>query len=1239
MKQRKKRPPPPPSPVVMDPEEMKKKMESDDPPEMPPMQSAFVDLNTPLYLERHGAAQALQQQTAEEGFVLLKNTGVLPLTGKKLNIFGRYAKLVFDPELCRARGVEINRELWDFYAGYNTRDAGYTGSGWDEESNTYVRQNRTSTGMFGGIGNLDHEPFIGHEVLNQDGSVRVAPVGEELLDRAKDFSDTAIVVLHRHGGEGADHEKGDETLSEGEAAMLSYCIEYFAKTIVILATNSVIDGEFLEKDTVQKFYMYTYGGGVYSNNIGQEVLPDFDSRVELRYLDGNGDPAPHVYPISAEKIGGAFYTSDRPGDRGKEALLNLLYGDVNPSGRLMDEIVCDFDDNPVSRCCGGLVFSRESTGENRYIYGHNFVAYKEGVYLGYKYFETFCPEKVVYPFGYGLSYTSFDWDVGALRSVKNEYGELQFQVDVTVTNTGGRPGKDVVEVYVQSPYYADGSYDLEKPLVSLCAFEKTALIEPGESDTVNLVWNARDVACWSDVSACYVLETGEYQFHIAANANSAHTAPVATRSWMLREDMLFMEDEVTGTPYRNLFTGSEKDGYRFDARGTGKERIVYLHRVDVEGVPTVAPGTDPEVRVLDEITRETDQILDLETRGLSSYFEMDGTDVHLYKEDILAPVTGAVYRDENGKQKNFMLQDVYAYLKDRDSGRYHDLAALKAQTGIDAEEWDDDLVWDHFLNQLSVHEMLCRFYHSGFDIPSLLEYGIPRTFSADTPGQIGTNNPVKMGRTTEYSDPILACTWSKELCQQFGLALAREAAASGENGTSWFYAPGNNLHRTCLAGKNNNYYSEDAHLAGWICGYFTKGLEEGGVNVCMKHFACNDQEVSREGLVVFANEQTLRENYFAAFEHAIKIGGAKGIMTSLGRVGTVNACGNSHLTVDLLRKEWGFDGMVITDGYGVTSYMYEINCMLGANSGLLCFNNAGTFGECRDYMELYRYYLQYPGRTTAALQAFMKGCCEGTMRTHTFRDLYTDFDYYGSESAGQSSDIGWFEGKIAMSYTYHQAEKLTYLGVELREGESNPPAMMPNTNCKDRGGTIRLDDCGLKRCDLSVKRGDTIRIPVSMEKCYGMQKMAFSLVFDKGAFTVETADRRGSVLPAGYSLSIRETDRGADVVLETLGNVFDRPCGLLFTLVLSVQGAPGDYSVKLLPQMDAAGSPTTAFLDKQGHEMSFALLDRLETRSLTAGWSGIYQDVEHAGWYREASQSKDEMADVTLISTTVHVIA
>lgn len=691
----------------------------------------------------------------------------------------------------------------------------------------------------------------------------------------------------------------------------------------------------------------------------------------------------------------------------------------------MDEIVYDYDDNPVSRCYGGLTFSRQSTTEDLYIYGHNYVAYKEGVYLGYKYFETFCPEKVVYPFGFGLSYTEFSWEAGGLKTGTNEYGELQFTVDVTVKNVGTAAGKDVVQLYVTAPYDPESKYHVEKPLVSLAAFEKTAEIQPGQTDTVTLTWNARDIACYSDTAECYVLEQGSYQFCVSTNANTAHSAPATVLRWDNSEDMRFTHDEVTGTAYRNLFTGSEKEGYRFDARGTGKENIVYLHRVDVNGKPTVASGTYPETTVLNEITRETTQILDLETRKLDSYYEMDGTNVHFYDSDIPVPMTNAVYRDKNGKQKNFMLQDVNRFLKDQSHPNYHNVKALREMTGIEVSVWTpktDDLVWEHFINQFSVNEMLCRFYHCGFDIPALKEYGIPVTYSADTPGQIGTNNKMPMGTTTKYCDTILACTFNKQLCYELGLALAREAAASGENGTSYFYAPGSNLHRSCLSGKNNNYWSEDAHLSGWACGHFLKGLEEGGVNGCLKHFACNDQEISREGSVVFSNEQALRELYFAAFEHAIKIGGGKGIMTSLGRVGTVNACGNGHLTVDLLRKEWGFDGMVITDGYGVTSYMYEINAMLGANSGLLCFGNSGNFGECRDYMELYRYYLQYPGRTTAALQNFMKGCMNALLQSHTFRDLYQDYDYYSSEDAAYTTDINWFDGEIGLGYTYGRGE-------------------------------------------------------------------------------------------------------------------------------------------------------------------------------------------------------------------------
>ena len=1246
MKQRKKRPVPPPPPAVID-DDVIQKMQDEEKPDIPQMASPMVDSLDPEYLRRHDLAQTLQRQVSEEGYVLLKNSGILPLSGEniRLNIFGRHATTFFEPDLCNRYGVTLNTNLLNFYSQYQTKDVGYTGSGWDHEKQEYIPQQRTATGMFGNIGYLDPEPFIGHEVRNQDGSLRVAPIPQPLLDEAKDFSDTAIVVIYRHGGEGADHEKGDERLSEGEAAMISFCTQHFAKVILILATNSVIDGDFLVENTDYEFYQYTYGGGVYSNNIGKEVLADYESRVELRYVDENGLPHPHVYSINAEKLGGIFYTCNNPGDNGAEALMKLLLGKRSPSGRLMDEIIYDYDDNPVSLSSGGLVFNRQSTGDERYIYGHNYVAYHEGVYLGYKYFETFRPDRVVFPFGYGLSYTSFHWDIGSLETKNNEHGELQFSVSVTITNTGNMPGKDVVQLYVTAPYRENSKYHVEKPLISLCSFEKTQELSPSESTTVSLIWNARDIACYSDTAECYVLEEGLYCFCVANDAKSAHCAPRAALCWILDEDMLFRCDEITGTPYRNLFTGNAADGYRYDACGTEKEHIVYIHRIDKNGVPTVAPDTYPKSSVIDAHTRETTQILDLETRGLSSYYEMDRTDVHFYPADIPIPTTNAVYRDETGKQKNFMLQDVFRFLNDNTSPDYHNVSALYEKTGIRVDAWDentDNLVWDYFLNQLSVNEMLCRFYHCGFDIPSLKEYGIPQTYSADTPGQIGTNNKMKMFRTTRYCDTILACTFNKTLCREFGFALAREAAASGENGTSYFYAPGCNLHRSCLSGKNNNYFSEDAYLAGWICGYFLQGLENGGINGCLKHFACNDQEISREGLVVFANEQTLRENYFAAFEHAIKIGGGQGIMTSLGRVGTVNACGNSHLTVELLRKEWGFNGMVITDGYGVTSYMYGINVMLGANSGLLCFGNSGNFGECQDFMELYRYYLQYPGRTIAALRQFMKGSMHSLMQSHTFLDLYQNYDYYNSEDSSVSTDINWFEAQIGLGYTYSQAKELTYRGIKLLPGEHNPIAMMQNDNCKDRGGTIILNDYGLAEAELIAKPGHRLSIPVSIQKSYGMSSFAFTIRFDKQAFQFHELLLKDSILnPNDYSYTITETSFGININFQSTGDVCSIPCGKLFDLILLVraQATAGIYPLQLLPMLDENGQYLPSFFDKQGHEMSFSLTSQSGKAMLHNGWSGVYQSVDTAEWWQQASpnDNADDLADLTLLSSQILV--
>ncbi len=801
-------------------------------------------------------------------------------------------------------------------------------------------------------------------------------------------------------------------------------------------------------------------------------------------------------------------------------------------------------------------------------------------------------------------------------------------------------GKDVIQLYVQAPYNENGPYHLEKPLVALAAFEKTAPLSPGAQATVSLCWNARDIACYSDTAECYVLERGIYHFCVSAHANAAHTKPAAALCWELPEDLYFKADEITGTPYRNLFTGNPRDGYRYDARGTEAENIIYLHRTDIDGIPTVAPGTFPEIKLLDPITRETAQIPDLKTRGLSSYYEMDGTYVHLYADDVPVPTTNAVYRDKFGKQQNFSLQDVYRFLRDPDSPEYHNLQRLQATTGIAADTWDDALVWDHFLDQFSVNEMLCQFYHCGFDIPALKEYGIPVTYSADTPGQIGANNKLPMARTTSYCDTTLACTWNKPLCEAFGLALAQEAAASGENGTSWFYAPGNNLHRSCLSGKNNNYFSQDAHLAGWICGHFLKGLQRGHMNCCMKHFACNDQEISREGLVVFANEQTLRENYFAAFEHALKIGGGKAIMTSLGRVGTVNACGNAHLTVELLRKEWGFDGMLITDGYGVTSYMYDINVLLGANSGLLCFGNSSNLGECQDLMELYRYYLQYPGRTTLALRKFMQGSMNALMESHTFQDLYRNYNYDASEDAHSSTDVCWFDAQIGLGYTWQQAALLSYLGVKLQEGEQNPPSMMPNHNCKDRSGTIRTDDYGLLRETIAGKAGAILTIPISIQKSYGMSKLGFTVEFDPAVVEYICIESENSIL-TGYTFDAAPCSRGVQIQISTTGNVCAVPCGTLCGLLLKIrpEASPGTYPIHLLPLLDEAGQARGSFYDKQGHAMRVALGSQSDKYHFGVGWSGIYQDVESNGWQHMDASETEDLADITLLSNFLTVEA
>lgn len=315
--------------------------------------------------------------------------------------------------------------------------------------------------------------------------------------------------------------------------------------------------------------------------------------------------------------------------------------------------------------------------------------------------------------------------------------------------------------------------------------------------------------------------------------------------------------------------------------------------------------------------------------------------------------------------------------------------------------------------------------------------------------------------------------------------------------------------------------------------------------------------------------------------------------------------------------------------------MYEINDMLGANSGLLCFNNSGNFGECRDFMELYRYYLQYPGRTTAALRSFMRGSLSALLDSHTFRDLYRDYTY----TPGASTDINWYDGQIGLGYTYYQGETLQYLGVKLREGEENPPAMMPNTNCKDRSGTILLDDYGLRPMPLSATPGELLHIPVSMEKCYGMQQLGFSLHFDRTQFEFVEVSRDDSVLDS-YEMELSQTAQGISVIFHTRGALCPRPCGLLFTLrIRALETArTGEHSISLLPLVDEQGRPVDSFLDKQGNPMSISLVSQKDKYHMSGGWSGVYQEVESALWQQEMEADGETLADLTLLSGVVTLI-
>lgn len=627
-----------------------------------------------------------------------------------------------------------------------------------------------------------------------------ADIDTAVLDRAADFSENAILVITRTGAELSDlnTDKGSIRLSDEEMGLVKGLDEYFDNVIIMFNTCNILQMDWLDD----------------YENVNSALL---------------------------------VWT---PGEVGAESISRVLTGEINPSGKLPDTIAYDINDYPSTVNFGSFAYSDTPIAF--------FVNYQEGIYVGYRYFETFLPGRVQYPFGYGLSYTDFDWEVTEYTADSSTVC-----VSVQVTNTGGMAGKDVVEVYFSAPYYQGG---IEKSAIELAGYKKTKLIAPGESDTVTVSFKVDDMASYDYKGAeAWVLEAGDYQIKVGHTVRDFE----AIYDYNVAQTKVMKNDDKTGVEIKNLFSQAAGD-------------LQYLSRQNLYSRPT-APTN---YKAPDSVKN-----CDVRPEPLT-----EGT----------VPNTGVVYEDGP-----IMLADVAA----------------------------DETLWDKFLDQFTVEEMIDLIAESGYKTAALDRLGVPETVDNDGPATVkGAGGLLYKDSGLAYPSAFcLACTWNDELAQQLGESMGDEA---NDLGTNIWYAPACNLHRSPMGGRNFEYYSEDPYLSGKMATAVIKGAQSKGIVVTVKHFACNDQETNRliRGVFTWTNEQAMRELYLEPFEMAVKEGEAKGVMTAYNRIGSHWCSGYPALCIDLLRKEWGFDGFTVTDAYidvNGSGYMDPVLAVYARNDALL----------------------------------------------------------------------------------------------------------------------------------------------------------------------------------------------------------------------------------------------------------------------------------------------------------------
>lgn len=844
-----------------------------------------LDLNynkSDYTMEEIAAAEtALSDRIAAEGIVLLENReNVLPMSedttysifstnAAKLSIggglFGGGSSL---KSIFETAGVPLNETLWSYY------ESG-AGSGY---------------GL--GPGSISYGD-------DEDFSINECPLAELQKDQAVMDSlqgTTPIYLLKRVAGEGRDMPRSMYNHADSQEDQIK---------------------SYLEPDSTE-LEILQYLNDNFENVI---LVVNSNAAIELGWLD------------SFPNITSVLYAPD-----GLQALPAILTGTVNPSGRTVDTFATDAAASPAAQNFGDYLYYDESGNPTRY----NYVSYLEGIYVGYKYYETRYEDVVLgqgnagdfdyssevrYPFGYGLSYTTFEWS-----NQQVSWNGKECTVTVDVANTGAVAGKDVVEIYVQSPYTDyDKQNGIEKASVMLVGYAKTEELQPGESRTVAVTFTEEQLKAYDANNAkTYILDAGEYLITAAPNAHEAANNILARKEKTVADGMTaegnaqmvasYIPDntDVDAQTYANdSYSGAQITNQFEDANGG----LTYLTRNDWMGT---WPEPDGEVSTL------------ISTWGN----EINGTDAngnpasYTYRKTVDAAGLAAMDSFESGSPidpESFADIDIVY-------GRNNNIDLIEMR-GLDF----DDAKWNDFLDQLTADEYYYTIGRSGYGIDFIDSVNMPFCKDADTASGLIYGGTGKM-----YPNMMtLAQTWNQELALEYGTMIGNEAVLGGADG---WYAPSMNIHRTPFSGRNGEYYSEDAFLSGTVASLEVKGVASKGVYAYIKHLAFNDQENhrgDRDGqfsMATWLNEQSAREIYLLPFEMCMKVGdvdlnyleqqedggyvnatrsirACQAVMTAFNRIGYIWTGGSYALLTGVLRNEWGFDGLIITDNANTGVFM------------------------------------------------------------------------------------------------------------------------------------------------------------------------------------------------------------------------------------------------------------------------------------------------------------------------------